>query len=156
MISFAEQLGVQPKVEVEETLEKKPKIDLFTFVKAIQHNKENLMVDEWSEKQYNAFMVNMALSFSVDTVLQANEVNIRPFMSKKMQFAFLINTISPKKRFGSWVKAEKSEDLDMVKRYYGYNTDKARSALGVLTATQLDIIREKLNKGGTSHGKRPI
>ena len=45
-------------------------------------------------------------------------------------------------------KAEKSEDLDMVKRYYGYSNAKARSALKVLTAQQLDYIRERLNTGG--------
>ena len=149
-MSFAKLLGikVEPK-KAEEPEAKLPKIDLFTFIKDIQHGHKNLIVDEWSEKQYNPHMVNLALSFSPETIIQANEMNSRPFLSKKMQNLFLINTIRPKKRFTPWVKAEKSEDLDMVKQYYGYNTEKARSALKVLTAQQLDYIRERLNTGGT-------
>lgn len=149
-MSFAKLLGikVEPK-KPEEPESKRPSIDLFAFVKDIQYGHKNLIEDEWSENQYNPHMVNLALSFSSDTIVQANEMNSRPFLSKKMQNLFLINTIRPKKRFTPWVKAEKSEDLDMVKKYYNYNTEKARSALKVLTAQQLDYIRERLNTGGT-------
>lgn len=151
-MSFAKLLGIKTNTEKaarEEEAPKPSKIDLFAFVNDIQHGHKNLIVDEWSEKQYNPYMINRALSFSQDTCIQANEMNSRPSLSKKMQNLFLINTIRPKKRFGTWVKAEKSEDLDMVKRYYGYNNAKARSALKVLTAQQLDYIREKLDTGGT-------
>src|SRR3989304_4973463 len=110
-MSLAKLLGLkEPKVVPEEKT-KKPKIDLFVFVKAIQYTKEPLIVDEWSERQYNPFMVNRALSFNPETVIQANEMNSRPHLGKKLQFSFLINTIRPKKRFDAWVKAEKSEFL---------------------------------------------
>lgn len=149
-MSFAKLLGIKVEPKKPEEVEvKRPSIDLFAFVKDIQHGHKNLIVDEWSEKQYNPYMINRALSMFPDTIIQANEMNSRPFLSRKMQNLFLINTIRPKKRFTPWVKAEKSEDLDMVKRYYGYNTAKARSALKVLTAQQLDYIRERLNTGGT-------
>ena len=147
-MSLAKLLGLkEPKVVPEEKT-KKPKIDLFVFVKAIQYTKEPLIVDEWSERQYNPFMVNRALSFNPETVIQANEMNSRPHLGKKLQFSFLINTIRPKKRFDAWVKAEKSEVLDMVKQYYGFSNAEARSALRILTADQLELIGEKLNKGG--------
>lgn len=148
-MTLAKVLGIKPEVKkVEEVEPKLPKIDLFDFIKDIQHGHKNLIVDEWSEKQYNPFMINLALSFSADTVIQANEMNARPNLSKKMQNLFLINSVRPKKRFTPWVKAEKIRDLDNVKRYYGYSNAKARSVLKVLTATQLDYIRERLNTGG--------
>lgn len=148
-MSFAKLLGikVEPK-GVEEPEAKKPKIDLFAFIKDIQHSHKNLIVDEWSEKQYNPHMINLALSFYPDTIIQANEMNSRPNLSRKMQNLFLINTIRSKKRFTPWVKGEKLEDLDMVKEYYGYSTEKARSALRILTNQQLEVIRGRMEEGG--------
>lgn len=148
-MSLAKVLGIKPEpAKKEEVEDKRPKISPFDFVKDIQHAQKNLIVDEWTEKQYNPYIVNRALGFSADTVIQANEMNARPGLSKKLQVLFLLNTIRPKKRFTPWVKAEKIRDLDNVKRYYGYSNAKARSVLKVLTATQLDYIRERLNTGG--------
>ena len=148
-MSLAKVLGVKPEPKaVEEEEVKRPKISPFDFAKDIQHPQKNLIVDEWSEKQYNPFMVNKALSFSPETIFQANEMNARPNLSKKAQNLFLLHMIRPKKRYSPWVKAEKHEDLELVKQYYGYSTDKARSVLRVLTAQQLAVIREKMNMGG--------
>ena len=38
-------------VETVEEVYKKPQISPFDFANAINHSKENLIVDEWSEKQ---------------------------------------------------------------------------------------------------------
>ena len=53
-------------------------ISPFDYVNAINHTKDNIIVDEWTESQYKSFVVNKALSFSADTVIQANEMNSRP------------------------------------------------------------------------------
>jgi len=129
-----------------------PKINPFDFVNAIHYTKESLIVDEWSEKQYNGFLVNKALSFGADTVIAANEMNSRPHLEKRLQFDFLINIVRPRKRFNKWLKAEKIEDLELVKQYHHYNTDKALQALRILTPEQLITIKEKLNTGGLTNG----
>lgn len=131
---------------------KMPKISPFDFVNAIHYTKEKLIVDEWSEKQYNPFVVNKSLSFGADTVIPANEMNSRPHIEKRLQFDFLINTIRPRKRFNKWLKADNIEDLEVVKRYYNYNTEKAQQALRILSPEQLNIIKERLNTGGLSNG----
>lgn len=131
---------------------KMAKISPFDFVNAIHYTKENLIVDEWSEKQYNPFVVNKSLSFGADTVIPANEMNSRPHIEKRLQFDFLINTIRPRKRFNKWLKADNIEDLEVVKRYYNYNTEKAQQALRILSPEQLNIIKERLNTGGLSNG----
>ena len=131
---------------------KMPKISPFDFVNAIHYTKEALIVDEWSEKQYNPFVVNKSLSFGADTVIPANEMNSRPHIEKRLQFDFLINTIRPRKRFNKWLKADNIEDLEVVKRYYNYNTEKAQQALRILSPEQLNIIKERLNTGGLSNG----
>jgi len=72
---------------------------------------------------------------------------------KPMQYAFLINTVRKKKRFSKWLKPQEHEDLLIVKEYYGYSNEKARSALSVLSAKQLQDIRKKLDKGGKSKSR---
>jgi hypothetical protein len=39
--------------------------------------------------------------------------------------------------------------LDVVKEYYGYNNEKAKVALDILTKDEVKLIKEKLFKGGT-------
>jgi len=130
---------------------KLPKISPFDFVNAIHHTKEALIVDEWSEKQYNPFIVNKSLSFGMDTVIPANEMNSRPHLGKSLQFSFLINTIRPRKRFNKWLKAEKIEDLEAVKRYYNYSTEKALQAMRILTPDHLNTIKKRLYTGGLNN-----
>lgn len=131
---------------------KMTKISPFDFVNAIHYTKENLIVDDWSEKQYNPFVVNKSLSFGADTIIPANEMNSRPHLEKRLQFDFLINTIRPRKRFNKWLKAEKIEDLEVVKQYYNYNTEKALQALRILSPEQINTIKAKLNTGGLTNG----
>lgn len=121
----------------------------FDYVKAISFTKEDMIVDDITEKDYNPFIVNRALSMGIDTVLQANEMNQRHHLSKKLQFDFLLNSISKRKRFDKWQKADKSEELDYVRAYYNYSYPKAISALSVLSNQQIDTIKKKIdNKGG--------
>ena len=123
-------------------------ISPFDFVKSINDTKENLITDDWSEDQYNAFIVNKALSFTPDTIIYANEMNSRPHLEKVLQYQFLINIVRKKKRFSKWIKKEKIEAIDIIKEYYGYNTDKARQAVSILSKEQIDDIKFKLYKGG--------
>ncbi len=125
-------------------------ISPFDFINSINYTKENLIVDEWSEKQYNAYIVNKGLSFSHDTVIPANEMNSRPHVDKTLQYSFLINIIRPRKRFNKWIKPEMIESLETVKEYYGYNTEKARQVLSILSSEQINTLKEKLKKGGVN------
>ena len=121
----------------------------FDYIKAINYTKEQMIVDDISEKDYNPFIVNRGLSMGIDTVLQANEMNMRHGLPKRLQFDFLLNSISKRKRFDKWQKADKSEDLEYVKAYYNYSYSKAIAALQVLSPTQLNEIKKKIsNKGG--------
>lgn len=133
---------------VKEEVYKAPSISPFDFINAITFNKTELMVDDWSEKQYVSYIVNKGLSYGADTVIPANEMNSRPHIDKKLQFQFLINSIRPRKRFNKWIKAEKIESIEVVKTHYGYSTEKARQALSILNQSQIDYLKQKLEKGG--------
>lgn len=135
-----EQITVEPY--------KAPSISPFDFINAIQYSKDELIVDDWSEKQYNPYIINKGLSYGADTVIPANEMNSRPHLDKKLQNSFLINIIRAKKRFNKWIKPEKIEAIEVIKEYYGYSTDKARQILPLLEESQIDYLRKRLIKGG--------
>ena len=121
------------------------------YLNAINYTKEKLMDtdDVMWEKKYPSFIVNKALSAFEECILLVNELNIKPHIDKKLQFSFLINSVRIKKRFSPWLRKSKINDLDICKEYYGYNNEKAKEALQILTKQQLQIIKQKLNRGGT-------
>jgi hypothetical protein len=105
--------------------------------------------DELAEKSYVPFLTNRALSYHADTVMYANEMNLNHHIDNKFQFHYFINSIRPRKRFAKWAKKRDNSDLEAVKEYYGYNDVKAESALELLSLEQLNVIKERLNKGGS-------
>ena len=126
--------------------------DLFRdYLPAINYTKKNLMDsdDPMWKKKYNAFMVNKVLSGFQDCIMLVNEMNRNHFMDKDMQFQFLLNSIRSKKRYSPFLRSSKLKDLDVVKEYYGYNNEKAKVALDILTKDEVKLIKEKLFKGGT-------
>jgi hypothetical protein len=120
----------------------------FQFVNEITFGKKDVMVDPDMEKKYVPFMVNRSLSYFTDTVHMANEMNRYHHLDKKLQFQFLLNIVRKKKRFSKWVKPTTDSNVDVIKEYYGYSNEKAIQILPLLSADQLNIIKNKVNKGG--------
>jgi len=121
----------------------------FDYVNQILHGKKNLIVDEVTEKAYNSFIINRSLSYHYDCVLFANEMNQRHFLDKKLQNLFLINTVRSRKRpFAKWIKSEKSEDIECIKKYFNYSDMRAREVLLLLSEDQIQQLKEKTESGG--------
>jgi len=120
----------------------------FDYINSISHSKKDMMADETGEKEYNAWLVNRGLSYFPDTILYANDMNMMAHIDNKLQYLYLINTIRPKKRFSKWVKKKEDGDLEAIMKCYGYNIDKAKSALSILSPDQVKTIRTKLDEGG--------
>ena len=125
--------------------------ELKEYLTAINFTKKNLMDSDdllW-QKKYPAFIVNKILSGFQDCIMLINEMNRNHFVDKDMQFQFLLNSIRSKKRYSPFLRSSKLKDLDVVKEYYGYNNEKAKVALDILTKDEVKLIKEKLFKGGT-------
>ena len=124
--------------------------ELKDYLKAINETKEPLLDSEDEEwiKKYPPFIVNKCLAPFIDTVQLINEINQLHHLDKKLQFDFLLNSLRARRRYAPWLKATKLEDLEYVKEYYGYNNEKAKTALNILNDEQISAIKEKLYKGG--------
>jgi hypothetical protein len=121
----------------------------FDYATAILQTKKQLIVDDLTEKDYNPFLVNRALSQHKDCLAFANEMNSRHYLEKKLQFDYLLNTVRSMKRpFAKWAKSEKNDDLECVKLVYGLSDSKAREALRILSKEQIQKLKEETLTGG--------
>ena len=128
----------------------------FDFINDINFGKKNLLKDDEKgilEKEYNSFIINRGLSYFSDTVLYANEMNLRHEMDKKMQNDYLLHSIRPKKRFSKWHKSLKEDKLEILKQYFNYSSKTAREILDIITDEQYKEILKAFERGGTSKNK---
>jgi len=124
-------------------------MELKDWLNSINFTKENLIEDDPEAiKSYPPYIVNRCLSGHLDTILFANEMNMYSNLDKDLQYSFLLYTLRKRKRFSPWLKKEQIENLDLVKKHYGYSNEKARIAVNLLTKTQIEHIRNKHEMGG--------
>lgn len=124
--------------------------DLFKeIVPSILQTKVNYLRDDIDLKEYTPFMVNRALSYHMDCVLYANEMNKHHSIDKDMQYQYLLNSIrAVKRKFQPWQKSNTDKDLECIKEYFGYSNQKAKEALHILTKDQISDIKSHLDVGG--------
>lgn len=124
-------------------------MELKDWLNSINNTKKNLIDENNSiEREYPPYIINKCLSGHIDCLLYSNEMNMNRHLNKKMQYDFYINSIRKRRRFSPWVNKEKIKDLEIIKEYYGYNDEKARQSLKILTKKQIEFIKDSLDKGG--------
>ena len=126
--------------------------DLFKeILPSILQTKKSVFRDEIDFKEYNPWIINRALSYHMDCVLSANEMNRYSSLDPDIQYQYLLNTIrSMKRKFQPWQKSETDKDIECVKQYFGYSNEKAKEALRILTPEQIAEIKAKIIKGGVN------
>ena len=123
--------------------------ELKDWLNSINFTKENLIEqDETLKKDYPPYIINKCLSGHVDSILYANEMNLHHSLDKDMQYSFYLNSLRKRKRFSPWLRKDKIEDLNCVKQYYKYSTEKALQALKILSKEQITFIKQRLETGG--------
>ena len=120
----------------------------FDYLKAINETKKDIMVDDIAEREYNPFIINRGLSFFKDTILYANEMNRYHHLDNRVQFDFFINIIKKRNRWSKWLKASEIDNLEVIKEYYGYSNEKAKSVLSLLDNNQIEELKRRIYKGG--------
>lgn len=123
------------------------KVGLFEFLKDISEEKKDLLAED-NESQYSAYMINKFLSMNQTTVMYANEMNLRHFLPKRLQYDYYLNSVKKQKRYFKYLKEDEQSNLDLVREYFGYGKARAKEALSILSSEDIEYIRMKLNKGG--------
>jgi hypothetical protein len=123
--------------------------ELKDWLNSINQTKNNLIEENPDLiKDYSPYVINRCLSGYIDCILFANEMNKYHHLDKDMQYSFYINTLRKRKRFSPWLRKDKIKDLECVKSYYGYSNEKASQALNILSKSQLEFIKQRLETGG--------
>ena len=117
----------------------------FELIKSISNSKKDILENK---KDYNAFMINRGLSYFPDTVIYANEMNKYHHLDGDLQYQFLINIVRKRNRFSKWNKSTESDDIKIIKDFYGYSNEKARDVLPLLSSKNLNILRNRIQHGG--------
>ena len=124
-------------------------MELKDWLISINFTKSNLLDEDPTViKSYPPYIVNRCLSGSVDSILFSNEMNMNAHVDKDMQYSFFLYTLRKRKRYSPWLKKEQVDDLDLVKKHYGYSNEKAKVALSLLTKPQIESLRQTHDMGG--------
>lgn len=127
--------------------------DIFKdWIPAVTATKENLFAncdEDAVSKQYSAFMVNRALSqYDEEYVIQANEMNQRPWISQRMQFDFLRYSLPKKKVWSKWAKAKADPKINILVEAYNISARKAEEILDLFSEDDFTMLNEYLFRGG--------
>jgi hypothetical protein len=124
----------------------------FDYVESILRTKVQMIRgtenDALAEKGYNPFLTNRALSFHVDTVLYANEVNTRGGMDPAMQYQYLLSSVRAMSRPRSWTKRSTDEAVEAIGRWYRVNPTRAREIHSIIGEAGVAEINRKMVTGG--------
>jgi hypothetical protein len=124
----------------------------FDFINSASFTKEDLIRDsenpEYTEKKYNAYIVNRGMSMNEDTILHANEMNLRHYLFNDAQYRYYLQVLRKRKRYSKWQKHEGNGDLDLIQEVYQVSRTVAKQYLRVLTKDHLKALKEKRNTGG--------
>jgi len=75
-------------------------------------------------------------------------MNVNHHLDARLQFDFFINIIKKRKRFSKWNKATHIDNLEIIKEYYGYSDEKAKSIYNLLNDEQIEQLKKRIYKGG--------
>jgi len=101
-------------------------------------------------KGYDQYIINLAYSYHIDTVLFANEMNLKSNLTNEMHYDFYYHVLRKAKRYSKWNKKDKNieENLSFISQYYQINKEKAKEILNILSEDELKKI--KTSKGGNN------
>ena len=124
-------------------------VNFWTYFNTITKTKKDIW-EEGSEKVYSNYQVNRLLSNFTDSIIYANEVNLVPRIPAKWHYYYMLNSLRSNSRFSG--KKEVDKDLDnivLVAEAFKCNTRRAKEYLKLLSKDQLDVIKKRLDKGGS-------
>lgn len=142
--------GEEIEEEIEEKEEKVDRMKItFDFLNAINYTKEDVF-DELGESYYRPFYINRFLSGKIDSILYANEMNLRAgTVEKQMHFDYLQNSLRKLKRYSKWLKGSKDDKVEVIQKFYGYSWKKAREVVDLITEENINTMEKMMDEGGS-------
>jgi hypothetical protein len=127
--------------------------DLGAYLKSINTTKKNVMRDTETDDPkvisgFPAFLVRRLLSYHMDAIFEANEMNCLPHLDNQLQYEYLLHILPKKNRWSKMQKIVVPETLELVKNYYKFSNEKALEVLALHTEEDFARMRAHLSEGG--------
>lgn len=121
------------------------------YIATIKTTGKNIWNDE-KPSSYSPYLIQRGLfSDNASAMGILNAANQR-VMDKELHYKFLLHSLPKNVKYVAQSKKKKDavtvRYLSVVKRYFGYNDEKARDAINTLNPVQLELIASTLNEGG--------
>lgn len=104
------------------------------------------------EGVYSPYIVSRQFSYFIDTIMDANELNIRSTeyhgLTKIQHYDYLNNSIQKGSRYTKWVKPKKDDIITLIQTVYGYSVKKAEEVLDIFSEEDIKNLYMKVNEGG--------
>jgi len=149
---------LEPRKEEEVVVEPEKKQYDWSYENSINFGKEIIDLDKPQEFKYNKWRTNNSLSMHKDTIDVAQRMNMNYHLSDKLHYHFLFHKVRKQKRYGKKkTEAEKKLEkqleqeakiISLIQDYYKYNIVRAKEAYKILTKDQIELIKQKQEKGG--------
>ena len=121
----------------------------FDYINSINNKNKDMMTDtendELAEKSYNAYLTNRSLSYFIDTILYANDMNMMAHLDNKMQYQYYMHAVPKKNRFSKWAKKD-TTDIDVITEFYKCNLTRANEILKIINKDELELMKQKLQQ----------
>jgi hypothetical protein len=119
------------------------------FFNAVSYTKDRDQFTQGEiDKDYKPYVINRMVAGYSELVLLADAMNISHNIPKDQQLDFYMTAIPKKKRRTVWAAKKKNDDLEVVMDYYNITQEKAYPYLKILTRDQINVLKDRLNKGG--------
>jgi hypothetical protein len=148
---------LQPR-KVEVVIEEEEKRYDWSYENSINSGRVLIDLDKPQEFKYSKWRTNSSLSNHKDTIDAAQKMNQNYHLSDKLHYHFLFYKVRKEKRYGKKkTEAEKKLEkqlekeakiISLIQDYYKYNIVRAKEAYKILTKDQIELIRQKQEKGG--------
>ena len=127
---------------------------IFDYLNNLSYDKNDMPLNDEFDSTYVPFLANRYFSYFIDTIMMANEVNLRSSLTKSQQYQYYFYRVRPQKRFTKWHKPSAIADILMIQEYYQVNRKRAVELQRLIDNQGIEYLKAATEKGGPK-GKAP-
>jgi len=133
------------KEKAVETAPVEKRVDVWALLNSMKNHKEYIF-DSKTEKEYNAWIVNISFSAFPEYLYHVDRMNTFHHIDKKMQYDYYFYALPKDKRYKKWIKKEKTSDdkyIEILANISNISLKKAQTAWSVMSTKQRESFVEK-------------
>ena len=114
----------------------------FKIVNHINTGKSRDELDRVRRKDYSPYLINRALSYFPDSILQANQMNQASFIDIQAQYDYLFYAVRKRKRYSKWYKGHTSNMISILRDVLGCSPREAEIYINLLSKEELKQLKD--------------